>query len=158
MKVKRIKELIELLENSSVSEIEVKYFGGRGIRVAQKQAAEPARPSGGHIAPEQTVLSQITADPEFDTPKEGAAPEPESDLTEINSPIVGTFYNAPGPDEGPFVTRDSHISVGQVLCIIEAMKVMNEIKSDISGVVEEVCVKNAEPVEHGQVLFKIREG
>ncbi len=88
----------------------------------------------------------------------GAAPReaaPPSHLLDIKSPMVGTFYNAPEPGAGPYVKVGSRVAPGQVVCIIEAMKIMNEIESEIAGVVREVLVENAQPVEFGQPLFRV---
>lgn len=79
-----------------------------------------------------------------------------SNLHEIKSPIVGTFYGAPSPDSDPFVEKGTRVKVGQTLCIVEAMKLMNEIESDVNGVVEEVLLSNANPVEYNQILFRIK--
>ena len=84
------------------------------------------------------------------------APEPQSNLTEILSPMVGTFYSAPSPDSAVFAEVGQQIKTGDVLCIIEAMKMMNEFPSEINGIVAEVCVQNAQTIEYGQVLFRIK--
>jgi acetyl-CoA carboxylase biotin carboxyl carrier protein len=86
-----------------------------------------------------------------------AAPAPaEEKFIEIKSPMVGTFYAAPSPDSEPFAKIGAAVVEDTTVCIVEAMKVMNEIKAECSGVIAEVCVKNAQPVEYGQVLFKVR--
>jgi len=93
-------------------------------------------------------------------PPTAGEPAPEeaakSTLPEITSPMVGTFYRAPSPDSPPYVEVGDRVEEGQVVCIVEAMKLMNEISADRSGVVEEICVENAQPVEFGQPLFRIR--
>jgi acetyl-CoA carboxylase biotin carboxyl carrier protein len=91
------------------------------------------------------------------TPAEPAAPSvPAAEGSEITSPMVGTYYLRPAPDAPPFVEVGSSVSVGQVICIIEAMKVMNEIKAETRGIITEVLVDNAKPVEYGQPMFKVR--
>jgi acetyl-CoA carboxylase biotin carboxyl carrier protein len=80
---------------------------------------------------------------------------PQSNLEDIKSPMVGTFYRAPAPEAPPYVEVGSHVSKGQTLCILEAMKLMNELESEVDGVVREVLVDNADPVEYGQVLFRV---
>ena len=85
-----------------------------------------------------------------------AAAKPAEDLIEIKSPMVGTFYAAPSPDSEPYVSVGAHLSDESVVCIIEAMKVMNEIKAECRGQIVEICVKNAQPLEYGQVLFKVK--
>jgi acetyl-CoA carboxylase biotin carboxyl carrier protein len=84
-----------------------------------------------------------------------APPAPPTHLVEIKSPMVGTFYAAPEPGADPYVRVGSRVSLGQVVCIIEAMKIMNEIEAEVSGVIREVCVENAQPVEFGQPLFRV---
>ena len=86
---------------------------------------------------------------------EGATPAPAPQLLEIKSPMVGTFYGAPQPGAAPYVKVGSRVSPGQVVCIIEAMKIMNEIESEIQGVIKEVCLDSAQPVEFGQTLFRV---
>ncbi|HVH12330.1 MAG TPA: acetyl-CoA carboxylase biotin carboxyl carrier protein, partial [Longimicrobium sp.] len=84
-----------------------------------------------------------------------AAAPPASNLVEIKSPMVGTFYRSPAPEAPAYVETGSRVVKGQVLCILEAMKLMNELPSDVAGIVREICVENGEPVEFGQVLFRI---
>jgi len=84
----------------------------------------------------------------------GAAPA-KAQLVDIKSPMVGTFYSAPEPGAGPYVKVGSRVAAGQVVCIIEAMKIMNEIEAEVAGLVREVCVENAQPVEFGQPLFRV---
>ena len=86
-----------------------------------------------------------------------APPAPAAGLTEVTSPIVGTFYSAASPESAPFVEVGQRVAQGDVLCIVEAMKVMNEIESEFSGVVREITMSNGQPVEFGQVLFRIEE-
>ncbi len=87
-----------------------------------------------------------------------AVPGSRSDLVEVTAPMVGTFYRAPGPDEPPFVEMGSRISAGQTVCILEAMKLMNELESEVSGEVVEILVENGTPVEFGQVLMRLKLG
>jgi acetyl-CoA carboxylase biotin carboxyl carrier protein len=97
------------------------------------------------------------AAPAAAAPAAEAAPAaaPASKLVEIKSPMVGTFYRAPAPEAPNYVELGSRVSRGQTLCILEAMKLMNELECDVAGVVREICVDNAEPVEYGQVLFRV---
>ncbi len=90
------------------------------------------------------------------TPAESVPPPVDSKLVEITSPMVGTFYRAPAPDEPPFVDNGERIAKGQTVCIIEAMKLMNEIEAEVSGQVVDILVENAEPVEYGQVLMRVK--
>jgi len=106
--------------------------------------AAPAAPSVGQAPPPSSAIA-------------GAPPvvAPAANLLEIKSPMVGTFYKSPEPGAEAYVKVGSRVSTGQVVCIIEAMKIMNEIESEVQGVVREVCVDNAQPVEFGQVLFRV---
>jgi len=88
-------------------------------------------------------------------PGAGAAAPPKTHLVDIKSPMVGTFYSAPEPGAEPYVKAGSRVAAGQVVCIIEAMKIMNEIEAEVAGLVREVCVENAQPVEFGQPLFRV---
>lgn len=114
---------------------------GHQVVVAQAPGAETAPPSA--------------AAQRAPTASGGAASAPPSHLVEIKSPMVGTFYSAPEPGAEPYAKSGSRVATGQVVCIIEAMKIMNEIESEYSGVVREILVEDAQPVEYGQVLFKI---
>ena len=109
------------------------------VTAAAPAGAVPATPAGAALA---------AAPP-------SAAAAPASALLEIKSPMVGTFYKAPEPGAEPYVKVGTRVASGQVVCIIEAMKIMNEIESEVQGVVREVCVENAQPVEFGQVLFRV---
>ncbi len=134
----QIRQLIDLLKGTDVSELEIERQGLR-LRITRHGQKEVVK----------TVPSQAPQEP----PPEEEVP---SGLHPIKSPIVGTFYRAPSPDADPFVDVGSRVKKGDVLCIIEAMKLMNEIESDIDGTVEKILVDNGQPVEYGQVLFLIR--
>ncbi len=155
MKVRKIKELIALVEQSEIAELELTFFGGRKIKISKY----PTSPSQFHNpgTAGETVVKE--GKPPVAKEEEIKPSElDESGLVPIKSPIVGTFYRAPAPDAPPYVEVGDHISVGEVVCIVEAMKLMNEIKSEISGTVEKILVENAAPVEYGQVLFLIKPG
>ena len=170
----QIKELIELVAQRGLQGIEVERSGFRlkidGHRPAPMVgAASPPSPipgsdlgatagmpagggwNGGAAAP----AAGVAAAPSGSTGPAGAA-EPAADSHVVTSPIVGTFYSAPSPDADPFVEVGSRVKKGQVLCIIEAMKLMNEIESDVDGTVLEVFPQNAQAVEFGEPLFRIR--
>jgi acetyl-CoA carboxylase biotin carboxyl carrier protein len=103
------------------------------------------------------IAAPVAAAPAAPTPAPAAAAEPaKSNAIEVKSPMVGTFYGAPEPGAAPYVAVGQTVKQGQVLCIIEAMKIMNEIESEVSGTVVEVCGQDAHPVEFGQVLFRVR--
>ena len=104
----------------------------------------------------QLPQRKIEASPAPSTPPP-SVPGSRSDLVEVTAPMVGTFYRAPGPEEPPFVEIGSRISVGQAVCILEAMKLMNELESEVSGEVIEILVENGTPVEFGQVLMRIKQ-
>jgi acetyl-CoA carboxylase biotin carboxyl carrier protein len=157
-----VKKLIEILDESTVDSIEISSDKGMKIRISkspqQRGAVQMAAP-----VPLPALLPAVT--PARATPSDGvpapaetepAQPEPpRTSLLEVKSPMVGTFYSAPEPGAKPYVSVGSRVSKGQVLCIIEAMKIMNEIESEFAGVVREMRVQDAQPVEYGQVLFRI---
>ncbi len=168
MNSKEIKELIEFLIEKDVTEFElergdVKMRIKRGQQVQVVQApvapliAAPvaASPIGVPAAPVSAAPAVPAAGPS--TPAAGPSPAPEDEgVHYVKSPIVGTFYEAPSPGAPPFVKPGDHVAAGQVLCIVEAMKLMNEIESDIAGEVVRALVNNGQPVEYGQPLFAIR--
>ena len=155
MRVSKIKKLIKLVEESDIGELEVGGWGQK-VRITKKpkQTNNPTT--------DQSVTA-ITVEPKSEsTAKTQTVPtEPpkmveETDhLVPIKSPMVGTFYRAPAPDAKPYVELNQPIAVGQVVCIIEAMKLMNEIESEVAGRVAKILVENAKPVEFGQTLFLI---
>jgi len=144
MNLKEIKEILELVKGSDISEIEVARGEDR-LRIRRGVPAE-IRPAPAPAAPAPAPAAAPPA-------REPAAPR--ANVKEIVSPIVGTFYRAPAPDAAPFVEVGSRVVKGQVLCIIEAMKIMNQIESDVTGTVTAILVENAQPVAYGQPLFHI---
>jgi len=154
MDIRKVKKLIELLEESGVSEIEIKE-GEESVRISRHPtgvvhayAAPPAYAPPGHgAAPSTPAGTPATA-----APVAAPAHSPDSAIT---APMVGTFYASPAPGANPFVEIGSEVKPGDVLCIIEAMKMMNQIESDKAGRVVSVLVKNGDPVEFGQTLFII---
>jgi acetyl-CoA carboxylase biotin carboxyl carrier protein len=162
MNQKEIKELIEFLIEKDVTEFElergdVKLRVKRGQEVHMVSAAAPvsmvASPQP-FVAPVASAASAPPAAPAASAAP--AAPAEEEGLHSVKSPIVGTFYEAPSPGSPPFIKVGDHVNAGQVLCIVEAMKLMNEIESDVAGEVVKILVSNGQPVEYGQPLFKIR--
>ncbi len=148
MNLKEIKEIINLMNEHNLSEIEVDK-GEQKIRLKKSLGTQAA----GHI--ERPVTVEHLQQP-VSQPAEKQEPEKKpSNLVEIKAPIVGTFYSAPSPDASPFVETGQEIEVGHVVCIIEAMKLMNEIKSEVKGKVVDILVENSDPVEFGQILFLI---
>lgn len=145
-----VKELLALLDNSSATTIEIRR-GFSTYRVSREIV-----PAAGTAGMQQAVAAALAqAQPAVPVaPAAVAAPAPTR-LIEVKSPMVGTFYKAPEPGAEPYVKAGSRISVGQTLCIIEAMKIMNELEAEISGTVREVLVEDAQPVEFGQILFRV---
>ena len=149
MTIEEIRELIQLVSDTGIAELEVqrganrvrirKSFGGDAEVVVQ-----PATP---------TAAAAATAPPlKAETPPAAAEPQ----LFYAKSPIVGTFYEAASPDTPPFVRIGEHVTPGKILCIIESMKLMNEIEADVAGIIESKLVQNGQPVEYGEALFGIR--
>ncbi len=151
MREKTIKKLIRLVEESDIDVLEVSSWGHK-VRITRR--------TNGTGSGERPVL-------QYNTPVTAAPPAPEPDvpaekpqadeekLVAIKAPMVGTFYAAPAPDAKPYVELNQRIETGQVVCIVEAMKLMNEIEAEVTGRVAKVCIDNAQPVEFGQVLYLI---
>jgi acetyl-CoA carboxylase biotin carboxyl carrier protein len=162
MNQKELKELIEFLIEKDIAEFELE----RGdVKVRIKRAAEPGAPAPDprffavHAAPppahELGTSPAVTPPATASTPEE-VAPASEAGLHMVRSPIVGTFYESPSPGSPPFVKPGDTVEVGQVLCIVEAMKLMNEIESDVAGEIVKKLITNGQPIEYGQELFVIR--
>ena len=145
-----VKELLALLDNSSATTIEIRK-GFTTYRVSREaHAAAPSLP----LVPVASGAPGAGGGPV--SAAAAAAPAPTAArLIEVKSPMVGTFYRAPEPGAEQYVKAGSRISVGQTLCIIEAMKIMNELEAEVSGTIREVLVEDAQPVEFGQVLFRV---
>jgi acetyl-CoA carboxylase biotin carboxyl carrier protein len=145
MDLRKLKKLIDLVEQSGIAELEITE-GEERVRIARVGAQGPAQ----IIAPPVVAGPQVTA-PAAATA--AAAAEPEGHV--VKSPMVGTFYRAPSPNAQSFVEVGSQIKEGETLCIIEAMKLLNEIESDKTGVVKAILIENGQPVEFGEPLFVI---
>jgi len=156
-----VKKLIDILDESTVDSIEISSDKGMKIRISKSPSGRGAM----QVAP-PAVMAPMLAPPMIGaahpTPAEPspaieapAASEPKGGGNDVKSPMVGTFYSAPEPGAKPYVSVGSRVSKGQILCIIEAMKIMNEIESEVAGVVTEVLASDAQPVEYGQPLFRI---
>lgn len=154
MEFKQIKELVELVAKHRLEGVEIERSGFR-LRIEGQES-----PSAAVTAPAPAATSipmaaaPAAAAPPTAEPEEAADPLVGAHV--IHSPIVGTFYSASSPDSPPFVKVGDHVSKGQILCIVEAMKLMNEIESDISGVVMEVLASNAQAVEYDEPLFAVK--
>jgi len=147
MYIKEIKDMINLMNENGLTELEIEKEGVRiklrkgsgGYEKAIEYVAGPAQHGGaGQPAPQQAAIEAK-----------------KTNTVEVKSPMVGTFYRSPSPETQPYVKVGDSISVGQVICIIEAMKLMNEIKSEVKGKIVDIQVDNAEPVEFGQALFVV---
>jgi acetyl-CoA carboxylase biotin carboxyl carrier protein len=158
MNQKELKELIEFLIEKDIAEFEME----RGdVKVKIKRAAEPsptASPDSRFIAvhPVSVPVPPASLPAQVDLAANAAAPESEEVLHIVRSPIVGTFYESPSPGSPPFVKVGDALEVGQVLCIVEAMKLMNEIECDVAGELVKRLVANGQPIEYGQELFALR--
>jgi acetyl-CoA carboxylase biotin carboxyl carrier protein len=160
-----IRKLIQLLEESGLQEIEITRFWGLGrVRLTKHSKSSGERQNGAGTngmraeAREAAFLpagSGQPAAPIAAPPVATATPAIESRFVAIKSPMVGTFYRAPAPDADPYVEPGVSVEVGQTVCIIEAMKLMNEIESDVRGRIVQVMVENNQPVEYGQALFLV---
>lgn len=156
MDIRKVKKLIEMLEESKVSEIEI-HEGEESVRISRQSMyteqpqtvvqvpavenrQDPGAATGGH--PDKVETSEVRQ---------------EVDGHYITSPMVGIFYSSPSPDKPPFAELGKEVKVGDVVCIIEAMKIMNQIESDANGVISRVLAENGDPVEFGQPLFLVRE-
>jgi acetyl-CoA carboxylase biotin carboxyl carrier protein len=153
--LKDVRRLAELLrESPEIGSIELKGWFGTGVVITRTAMAGP-----GYVpapVPAAPLAPPVAAAPapvaEAAAPK---APAPSAQLKEIKSPMVGTFYKAPEPGAEPYAKVGTRVSAGQTVCIIEAMKIMNEIEAEFGGVIREVCVEDAQPVEFGQVLYRV---
>ncbi len=142
---RQITELVRIMREEDLAEVEIRRFFST-IRIR--------RPGGEAVASSGSVAASGPATPAA----AGAAAdqaEESKNLVPIKSPMVGTFYRSPAPDADPYVEQNSYIDVGQTVCIVEAMKLMNEIESDVKGRIARILVENAQPVEYGQVLFLV---
>jgi acetyl-CoA carboxylase biotin carboxyl carrier protein len=158
MNIKDIRQLVKLMVDGDLSELDITEGdhqvhlkrGYEQVQVVQGPASVPASMPAPAPAPAAPAAPA-------DTSGESAPPAPPADdLLEIKSPMVGTFYAAPSPDSDSYASVGDQIDEESVVCIVEAMKVMNEIKAECSGTIAEICVKNAQPVEFGQVLFRVK--
>ena len=144
MDIRKIKKLIEMLQDSDLKEIEVSQ-GDESVRISRDNRSQTSEP----IIQKQVVheASNIVSQEEI--------PQEEVKGNKVTSPIVGTFYRKPSPDKDPFIKVGDEVQEGDILCIIEAMKMMNEIKSDFSGKIVSIDVEDGQPVEYGQQIITI---
>jgi len=144
----KIKEIIYLLENSTVNEIDLTFWGRR-FRVVKS----PPEVLSDDLNSDSTVRMEIPISSDVSEPPSESSPKLPKDRIEVFSPMPGTFYRSPGPDKDPFVKEGDQVAKGDTLCIIEAMKIMNEIEVESNGVIQSVLVEDGEAVEYDQPLF-----
>lgn len=156
-----LRKLIRLVEESGIDSLEVERFTTR-IRIRKSPVVGAGHVVASSAPPLAAPLAGSPAGLAEDVASEGpageSAPQPaadDSDLQDVLSPMVGTFYRAPAPDAPPYVEVGDRVEKGQTLCILEAMKLMNELEAEVDGVVREIAVQNTEPVEYGQLLFRV---
>ena len=162
MNLKELKEILQLLDEKEITEFELEEEGMK-LRI-RKAGAGPAAhstptvpaPAPPSVAPAVAVPSAAVAAAPPPLPVAAPEPEPAEDLLVVKSPIVGTFYRTPDPNSPPFVTVGDRVKPGQVLCIVEAMKLMNEIESEVAGEIVKIHHENGQPVQYGDPLFSIR--
>ena len=154
MDIRKVKKLIELLDESGIAEIEI-IEGEESVRISRYAQGVPAAP----VAPAPVAITAApppaAAPAIVDAPAAAPAEEPEEEGFLVAAPMVGTFYAAASPGAAPYVQVGDRVNEGDTLCIIEAMKMMNQIEADTSGVVKSIRVQNGEPVEYGQTLIVI---
>jgi len=152
MDIRKVKKLIELLDESGIAEIEITE-GEESVRISRHSTGFAA-PAPVYAAPAPVPHAAPAAAP---APATTAAPVAldDSEGFEVNAPMVGTFYSSSSPGAAPFVQVGDHVSEGDTLCIVEAMKMMNQIDAEVSGVIKSIRVQNGDPVEYGQTLFVI---
>ena len=150
MDIRKVKKLIELLDESGIAEIEITE-GDYGVRIS--------RYAGQVAVPAPVAMPAVAAAPAAVAAPAPASPvavaETEEDGHIVTAPMVGTFYNAASPGSPPFVQVGDRVNSGDILCIVEAMKMMNQIEAEVSGTIKSIRVQNGDPVEYGQILFVI---
>ena len=149
MDIRKVKKLIELLEESGIAEIEISE-GEDSVRIS-RFGSNVAAPVALAMPPAAAPAAAAAAAPASAL----AMAEAEEDGHVVPAPMVGTFYNAPSPGSAPFVQVGDRVSIGDALCIIEAMKMMNQIEAEVAGTIKSIRVQNGDPVEYGQILFVI---
>lgn len=151
MDIRKVKKLIELLEESGIAELEIKE-GEESVRISRYNTNAP-------VAAQQPVMQNIAAPAADNQPAAGTSESGDDNIPsghKVNSPMVGTFYRAAAPTNPPFVEKGQQVTVGDTLCIIEAMKMFNQIEADKSGTIAAILAENGDPVEFGEPLFVIQ--
>jgi acetyl-CoA carboxylase biotin carboxyl carrier protein len=151
MDINDVKKLIKLVERSKIAELEI-FEKGSKIRIS-KNGSSPAQAH--MMAPVMPAVATPAAPTAPDTSAPPAPVETPANIVDVRSPMVGTFYRSPSPDAEPYIKVGDPIEPGKVLCIVEAMKLMNELEAEIAGRIAEIRVENGQPVEYDQVLFRV---
>jgi acetyl-CoA carboxylase biotin carboxyl carrier protein len=154
MDIRKVKKLIELLDDSGIAEIEITE-GEESVRISRYSASAPVAPAPVAAAAPAPAPAVSAAPAAAGASTEAPTEAKEEDGFEVTAPMVGTFYAASSPGAAPYVQVGDRVNEGDTLCIIEAMKMMNQIEADVSGVIKSIRLQNGEPVEYGQVLFVI---
>jgi len=155
-----IRKLVKLVEESDVDQVEISSWWKK-IRITKRLSNFGGNGSAGNapavynVAPPAVAPAPAPVQPAATSAVDSAPADADKNYIEVKSPMVGTFYAAPAPDAKPYVTQGQNVEVGQVICIVEAMKLMNEIESETAGRIAKIVVENAQPVEFGQVLYLI---
>lgn len=152
-----IRQLIDMVDESDIDSLEISRFGTR-VRVSKSPPVHIVAGGGASSAPAGVVGGQgagAVTEQSVATPNSPEESSVDDSIVEVVSPMVGTFYRAPAPDAPPYVEVGDRISKGQTLCILEAMKLMNELEAEVSGTVRAICVESGDPVEYGQTIFHI---
>ncbi len=158
-----LQKLIDMVDESGLDSLEISWRFGTRIRLSKSPPVQVVAGASSGQGPAPSFGAPAALQGAGDSAGHGAAELVEAEeptdsgpaLLEITSPMVGTFYRAPAPDAPPYVEIGDRIAKGQTVCILEAMKLMNELECEVSGTVREICVENADPVEYGEVLFRI---
>lgn len=151
MDIKEIKQIVELMKRSDLTDFEIEEKDLK-LRISRNSGVVVSAPAPAPIA----VAPAPAAVAPAESPAPAAAPKDEPGVTIIKSPMVGTFYRSPNPDSKPFADVGTKVKADSVVCIIEAMKVMNEINAELSGTIVDILVENGQAVEYGQPLFKVK--
>jgi acetyl-CoA carboxylase biotin carboxyl carrier protein len=157
--LKQIKQIIDLMKRSELTEFAVEEEGFK-LKICRGTNGVPVVTSSAGLtaAPEAAAASAAAAAATLASSSQNGGEKEDSSITYIKAPMVGTFYRAPSPESPPFVEVNAKVSENSVVCIIEAMKIMNEIQAEVKGTVVEILVENGQPVEYGQRMFKIKRG
>ncbi len=159
MDLKQIKQIIDLMKRSELTEFAVEEEGFK-LKICRGTNGVPVVTSSAGLTavPEAAAASAAAAAATLASSSHNGGEKEDSSIIYIKAPMVGTFYRAPSPESPPFVEVNAKVSENSVVCIIEAMKIMNEIQAEVKGTVVEILVENGQPVEYGQRMFKIKQG